>query len=186
LFGAENGSRYVKDAFHSYVVEGRSDAVNPERTGTKAAAHYRLTIPALQMRRLRLRLSRLGAPALARFGVAYLPAESDSGMFGGNSNWRGPIGMPTNALVVRALLQYYGYYGDRFKVECPTGSGRLMTLYEVAEELSQRLARIFLRDREDRRPVCGGAAKFQEDAQWRDCLLFYEYFHGDNGAGIGA
>jgi len=107
-------------------------------------------------------------------------------MFGGNSNWRGPIWMPVNALIIRALLQYYGYYGDQFKVECPTGSGRQMTLYQVAEEISRRLANIFLKDENGRRPVYGGAGKFQDDPNWRDCLLFYEYFHGDNGAGLGA
>ena len=118
--------------------------------------------------------------------VAYLPAESDSGMFGGNSNWRGPIWMPMNALIIRALLHYYGYYGDSFKVECPTGSGNLMNLYEVANEIANRLTRIFLRDESGRRPVFGGSEKFQTDPHWRDHLLFYEYFHGDNGAGIGA
>jgi hypothetical protein len=106
------------------------------------------------------------------YRVSYLPAESDSGMFGGNSNWRGPIWMPVNALIVRALLQYYAYYGNSFLVECPTGSGRRMTLYEVAEHLAGRLARIFLRDAHGRRPVYGGARKFQEDPHWRDHLLF--------------
>ena len=120
------------------------------------------------------------------YGVSYLPAESDSGMFGGNSNWRGPIWMPVNALIVRALLHYFQYYGKDFTVECPTGSGRLMNLYEVAEEISRRLASIFLRDKDGRRPVYGGARKFQEDPHWRDLILFYEYFHGDNGAGLGA
>jgi len=120
------------------------------------------------------------------YRVNYLPAESDTGMFGGNSNWRGPIWMPVNGLILRALLQYYLYYGDDFKVECPTGSGRLMTLYQVAEELSRRLANIFLKDKNGRRPVYGGTQKFQDDPHWRDCVLFYEYFHGDNGAGLGA
>jgi hypothetical protein len=120
------------------------------------------------------------------YGVGYLPAESDSGMFGGNSNWRGPIWMPVNGLINRALLQYYAYYGDDFKVECPTGSGKYMTLYQVAEEISRRLSSIFLRNSEGKRPVHGGTAKFQEDPHWRDLLLFYEYFHGDNGAGLGA
>jgi hypothetical protein len=120
------------------------------------------------------------------YGVGYLPAESDSGMFGGNSNWRGPIWMPVNGLIQRALLQYYAYYGDNFKVECPTGSGRFMTLYQVSEEISRRLSSIFLRNSEGKRPVYGGATKFQEDPHWRDLLLFYEYFHGDNGAGLGA
>jgi hypothetical protein len=120
------------------------------------------------------------------YRVSYLPAESDSGMFGGNSNWRGPIWMPVNGLIVRALLQYYSYYGNSFVVECPTGSGRRMTLYEVAGEITRRLSNIFLRDAEGRRAVYGGAKKFQEDPHWRDLLLFYEYFHGDNGAGLGA
>ncbi len=120
------------------------------------------------------------------YRVSYLPAESDTGMFGGNSNWRGPIWMPVNGLIIRALLQYYGYFGDEFKVECPTGSGRLMTLYEVAEEISRRLANIFLKGKDGRRPVYGGSEKFQTDPHWRDLILFYEYFHGDNGAGLGA
>jgi hypothetical protein len=120
------------------------------------------------------------------YRVSYLPAESDTGMFGGNSNWRGPIWMPVNGLIIRALLQYYAYYGNDFTVECPTGSGRRMTLYQVAEEISRRLASIFLRGKDGRRPVYGGTRKFQEDPHWRDCILFYEYFHGDNGAGIGA
>jgi len=118
--------------------------------------------------------------------VSYLPAESDTSMFGGNSNWRGPIWMPVNALIIRALMQYYLYYGNGFVVECPTGSGRQMTLYQVAEELARRLASIFLQDKAGRRPVYGGTKKFQEDPHWRDCILFYEYFHGDNGAGLGA
>ena len=120
------------------------------------------------------------------YRVSYLPAESDTGMFGGNSNWRGPIWMPVNALIIRGLLQYYAYYGNDFTIECPTGSGRHMNLYQVAEEISRRLSRIFLRDDQGRRPVYGGTRKFQEDPHWRDYLLFYEYFHGDNGAGLGA
>jgi len=118
--------------------------------------------------------------------VQYLPAESNTGMFGGNSNWRGPVWMPANLLIVRALLNLYEFYGDDFKVECPTGSGRYMTLYEVAEELRNRLAGIFLRGADGQRPVYGGTKKFQEDPHWRDFILFYEYFHGDNGAGLGA
>ena len=120
------------------------------------------------------------------YRVSYLPAESDSGMFGGNSNWRGPIWMPVNGLIVRALLQYYAYYGDSFTIECPTGSGRFMTLYQVAEELSRRLSAIFMKDADGERPVYGGTRKFQDDPHWRDLILFYEYFHGDNGAGLGA
>jgi hypothetical protein len=121
-----------------------------------------------------------------QYRVSYLPAESDSGMFGGNSNWRGPIWMPVNALIIRALLQYHAYYGDAFTIECPTGSGQRLTLYEVAAELSRRLSSIFLRDQQGQRPVYGGSGKFQDDPHWRDLLLFYEYFHGDNGAGLGA
>jgi hypothetical protein len=120
------------------------------------------------------------------YRVSYLPAESDTGMFGGNSNWRGPIWMPVNGLIIRALLQYYAYFGNDFKVECPTGSGRQMTLYQVAEEIGHRLTNIFLKDAHGRRAVNGGTEKFQTDPYWRDYLLFYEYFHGDNGAGLGA
>jgi hypothetical protein len=118
--------------------------------------------------------------------VQYLPGDSNSGMFGGNSNWRGPVWMPVNLLLVRALLQFYVYYGDAFKIECPTNSGRMMTLFEVAREISRRLASLFLRDESGRRPVFGWAEKFQRDPHFRDHILFYEYFHGDNGAGIGA
>jgi hypothetical protein len=120
------------------------------------------------------------------YTVAYLPGESDTGMFGGNSNWRGPIWMPVNALIIRALLQYYAYYGDGFKIECPTGSGVQMSLYQVAENISGRLASIFLKNDQGSRPVYGGTGKFREDPFWKDHILFYEYFHGDNGAGIGA
>jgi hypothetical protein len=120
------------------------------------------------------------------FRVDYLPAESNTGMFGGNSNWRGPIWLPVNGLIIRALLQFYLYYGENFKIECPTGSGKMMNLYDVTKEISNRLMRIFLRDADGRRPVYGGAEKFQKDPHWRDNILFYEYFHGDNGAGLGA
>jgi hypothetical protein len=120
------------------------------------------------------------------YRVNYLPGESDTGMFGGNSNWRGPIWMPVNALLIRALLSFYLYYGENFKIECPTGSGNLMNLFEVAREIANRLTRIFLRDKSGRRPVYGATEKFQTDPQWRDYILFYEYFHGDNGAGLGA
>jgi hypothetical protein len=120
------------------------------------------------------------------YRVQYLPAESNTGMFGGNSNWRGPVWMPVNALIVRALTNLYSFYGDEFKVECPTGSGRTMTLFEVAQEIVRRLTGTFLRDAEGKRPVYGGTARFQDDPHWRDLILFYEYFHGDNGAGLGA
>jgi hypothetical protein len=118
--------------------------------------------------------------------VQYEPAESTSGMFGGNSNWRGPVWFPINLLLIRALIVHYRYYGDSLKVECPTGSGTMMTLFEVSQELSRRLAATFLRDEEGRRPVYGGIKLFQEDPHWRDLILFHEYFHGDNGAGLGA
>jgi len=120
------------------------------------------------------------------YRVSYLPAESDTGMFGGNSNWRGPIWMPVNAILIRALLSFYLYYGDTFKIECPTGSGKSMNLFEVAREIANRLERIFLRDESGRRPVFGGTEKFQTDSNWKDYILFFEYFHGDNGAGLGA
>jgi hypothetical protein len=118
--------------------------------------------------------------------VDYEPAESTTGLFGGNSNWRGPIWFPVNYLLIESLQKFHYYLGDDFKVECPTGSGQMMTLWEVATDISRRLARIFQRDSEGRRPVHGGVEKFQSDPHWRDCVLFYEYFHGDNGAGIGA
>ena len=120
------------------------------------------------------------------YRVDYLPAESNTGMFGGNSNWRGPIWMPVNVMILRALLNFYLYYGDNFKIECPTGSGKLMNLFEVSKEIADRLSRIFLRDERGRRPVYGGTETFQSDPHWRDHILFYEYFHGDNGAGLGA
>jgi mannosylglycerate hydrolase MGH1-like protein len=120
------------------------------------------------------------------YRVDYLPAESNTGMFGGNSNWRGPVWMPVNVMLVRALLNFYLYYGDNFKIECPTGSGKMMNLFEVSKEIADRLTRIFLRGDRGRRPVYGGTEKFQSDPQWRDHILFYEYFHGDNGAGLGA
>jgi hypothetical protein len=118
--------------------------------------------------------------------VQYLPAESNTGMFGGNSNWRGQIWMPVNGLIIRGLLNMYPFYGEDFKVECPTDSGNYMTLFEVAKEISRRLSCIFLRDEHGKRPVYGGTKKFQDDPHWRDYILFYEYFHGDNGAGLGA
>jgi hypothetical protein len=120
------------------------------------------------------------------FKVDYLPAESNTGMFGGNSNWRGPVWLPVNTLLLRALINMYQFYGDDFKVECPTRSGNYMNLFEVANEIQRRLTSIFLKDEKGMRPLYGGAKKFQEDPHWRDYILFYEYFHGDNGAGLGA
>jgi hypothetical protein len=121
-----------------------------------------------------------------QFSIDYQPAESKTAMFGGNSNWRGPIWMPTNVLIIRALLQMYMYYQDSFKIECPTGSGKMMNLYQVGQEIYKRLLHIFTRDENGRRAVNGGIEKFQTDPYWKDYILFYEYFHGDNGAGLGA
>jgi len=118
--------------------------------------------------------------------VDYEPAESTSGLFGGNSNWRGPVWFPVNFLLVESLQKFHHYLGNDFKLECPTGSGQMMTLQEISIELSQRLTRIFLRNSVGQRPVYGGTKRFQTDPHWRDYILFYEYFHGDNGAGIGA
>jgi len=126
------------------------------------------------------------------FRVDYLPGDSNSGMFGGNSNWRGPVWMPVNFLLYISLLRLYAYYGDDFTVECPTGSGQFLTLFEVAQELGQRLTSIFLQNHSTgsgqtgRRPVNGKTEKFQSDPHWQNLVLFYEYFNGDNGAGIGA
>ena len=120
------------------------------------------------------------------YRVDYLPGESNTGMFGGNSNWRGPVWMPVNVMIIRALLDFYLFYGDDFKIECPTGSGNLMNLFEVSKEIADRMARIFLRNEQERRPVFNGSEKFQNDPHWRDHILFYEYFHGDNGSGLGA
>ena len=118
--------------------------------------------------------------------VGYQPAESDTGLFGGNSNWRGPIWFPVNYLIIESLQKFHYYYGDDFKVECPTGSGRFLTINEVADELARRLARIFLPDADGRRPVYGSSAQLQTDPHFRDYMLFYEYFHGDTGRGVGA
>jgi hypothetical protein len=121
-----------------------------------------------------------------RYTVRYLPAESDTGMFGGNSNWRGPVWFPMNVVIVRALVQLHHYYGDRLKVACPTGSEQEMNLLEIAGEIGHRLTSTFTNDADGRRPVFGGLEKFQTDPHWHDLIPFHEYFHGDNGAGIGA
>ena len=156
---------------------------------------------ARQIRHCVHRLTRSGSPAVSRFHhdhpytlqvnghehrVDYEPAESSTGLFGGNSNWRGPIWFPLNFLLIESLQKFHFYLGDGFKVECPTGSGKMMTLWQVAGEISQRLTRIFMRDEAGRRPVFGGTDKFQTDPHWRDVIPFHEYFHGDNGTGIGA
>jgi len=122
----------------------------------------------------------------AEHRVDYEPAESSSGLFGGNSNWRGPVWFPVNFLLIEALQKFHHFYGDTLKVACPAGTERVANLWEVAVELSRRLTRIFVRGEDGRRPVYGGAEKFQRDPHWRDLILFYEYFHGDNGAGVGA
>ena len=121
-----------------------------------------------------------------RYEVKYDPAESQTLTFGGNSNWRGPIWMPVNYMIVESLRRFHDYYGDGFKVECPTGSGQMMTLWEVAEEISRRLMRLFTRGKDERRPVFGNDDKSQTDPNFRDHLLFYEYFDGDSGCGLGA
>ena len=118
--------------------------------------------------------------------VDYEPAESSTGLFGGNSNWRGPIWFPINYLLIEALQKFDHFYGPSLQIQCPTGSDASLSLWDVAAELSRRLTRIFLRGPDGRRAVHGGVAKFQTDAHWRDLIWFYEYFHGDNGAGIGA
>jgi hypothetical protein len=120
------------------------------------------------------------------YTVGYLPAESDTGMFGGNSNWRGPVWVPINIMLIRGLLNLYEYYGDDFTIECPTGSGQHKNLYQVADDISERLIGTFRRDADGHRPVHGGEEMLQHDPHWRDLVLFYEYYHGDNGAGIGA
>jgi hypothetical protein len=122
----------------------------------------------------------------SQYTVAYEPAESTTGLFGGNSNWRGPIWLPVNFLLIESLQKLHHYFGDEFKVECPTGSGTYMTLWEVAAEISRRLTRIFLRSEDGRRPVHGNDPRYQDDPHWRDLILFYEYFHGDDGSGVGA
>jgi hypothetical protein len=122
----------------------------------------------------------------SNYSVGYQPAESDSYMFGGNSNWRGPIWFPVNYLIIESLQRFHHYYGDDLKIEHPTGSGRMMTLLDIANELSRRLTRIFLRDSSGRRPVFGETEKLQTDPNFRDYIPFYEYFHGDTGRGAGA
>jgi hypothetical protein len=122
----------------------------------------------------------------AEYRVDYEPAESSTGLFGGNSNWRGPVWFPVNFLLVESLQKFHHYLGNDFKVECPTGSGKMLTLWEVAAELSQRLSRPFLRGADGRRPVYGNSEKFQIDDSWRDLIQFPEYFHGDTGSGVGA
>jgi hypothetical protein len=119
-------------------------------------------------------------------GVRYAPGESETAVFGGNSNWRGPIWMPVNFLLIESLQRFHHYYGDAFKIECPTGSGKYLTILEVAEELSRRLIKLFVQDENGRRPALDHHPKFRNDPHFRDHILFYEYFHGDTGRGVGA
>jgi hypothetical protein len=118
--------------------------------------------------------------------VDYEPGESSTGLFGGNSNWRGPIWFPVNFLLIESLQKFNHFYGARFQAEYPSGSGKMLSLWDVAAEISRRLTRIFLRDSDGHRPVHGAQHKFQNDEHWRDLILFHEYFHGDSGAGVGA
>ena len=121
-----------------------------------------------------------------RFSVGYVPGESETGLFGGNSNWRGPVWLPVNYLLVESLREFHRYYGEDFKVECPVGSGQLLSLREVADAMSHRLAALFLRGADGRRPAMGDHPLLQTDPAFRDHVLFYEYFHGDTGRGVGA
>jgi hypothetical protein len=118
--------------------------------------------------------------------VSYQPGESESGLFGGNSNWRGPVWFPVNYLIIESLQKFHHYYGDDFRVECPTGSGQFLTIGQVADEVSRRLIRVFLRDESGRRPVLAYHGKLHGDPHFRDYVLFHEYFHGDTGRGVGA
>jgi hypothetical protein len=182
------------------ITNGRLDSSGERRNFSVITEHKLRRILARMLDETRF-LSDYGIRALSRYHkdnpfvftyagatytVAYEPAESSTGMFGGNSNWRGPIWMPVNGLLFEALLKLYRFYGDDFKIECPTNSGHEMTLFEVATEIGRRLTTIFVADAEGRRAVYGGTKKFQTDPYWHDLILFYEYFHGDNGAGIGA
>jgi hypothetical protein len=122
----------------------------------------------------------------ATFSVKYIPAESDTGLFGGNSNWRGPVWFPVNFLIIESLQRFHHYFGDEFKIEYPSGSGKMITIKETAEELSKRLSSIFLKDKNGKRAVYGNCEKLQNDPHFRDYILFYEYFNGDTGEGLGA
>ena len=194
-----------------WFIENRPELADYIETETTGDLHVRRFLSLVNRQRLRqvLRymlhenefLSPYGIRALSRYHhdhpyilpvngmqhrVDYEPAESSSELFGGNSNWRGPIWFPVNFLLIESLQKFHFYLGDSFKVEFPTGSGKLMTLWEIAGEMSRRLTHIFLPAPDGKRPVFGGTQKFQTDPHWRDLIPFHEYFHGDNGAGIGA
>jgi hypothetical protein len=195
----------------AYFVEQNARVMTNISDVTRAGVGSRHLLSPVSEHKLRLILARMldeseflsdyGIRALSRYHkdhpytftvagnvyrVAYEPAESSTSLFGGNSNWRGPIWMPVNQLLIQSLRKMYSYYGNDFVVDCPTGSGNRMNLWQVADELARRLASIFLRNHHQQRSLYGGSTKFQTDPHWRDLILFYEYFHGDNGAGIGA
>jgi hypothetical protein len=194
-----------------WFIENRPDLSANVASMTRSGVHARRLLAICQKDRLRRVLARMldeaeflspyGLRSLSRIHferpyvlavngvehrVDYEPAESSTGLFGGNSNWRGPVWFPVNYLMIEALQKFNHYFGDEFEVEFPTGSGNRMSLGRVASELSRRLVRLFVRDRDGRRPVFGGQSKYQHDPHFREHVLFYEYFHGDNGAGIGA
>ena len=209
LWGVPNHTPFVKDGINDAVVNGVQGAVNPDDVGTKAAAHYTFVVAAGATETVMLRLSatqhdapfadaeevfearQAEHPYVYRangmeYVVRYEPGESSTGLFGGNSNWRGLIWFPINFLLIETLQKFHHYYGDDFLVECPTGSGNKLTLWQIADRLSCRLTHIFLRGEDGRRPVFGTNEIFQTNPHWRDYPLFYEYFHGDTGRGVSA
>jgi hypothetical protein len=209
----ENAVDDMPDLWHKFELyrERRPDLVNQVSRWNEAGAQGRRLIALVRVFRMTKLLRRMldeteflspyGVRALSRcyldhpydfeydgvhYRVKYEPGESESGIFGGNSNWRGPIWMPINYLLIENLRRFYLFYGDGLKIECPTGSGVMLTLEEIADELCRRLLKIFLRGPDGRRPVFGGYEKFQTDPHFKDHILFHEYFHGDNGRGCGA
>jgi hypothetical protein len=209
----ENAVDDMPDLWHKFELyrERRPDLVNQVSRWNEAGAQGRRLIALVRVFRMTKLLRRMldeteflspyGVRALSRtyldhpydfeydgvhYRVKYEPGESESGIFGGNSNWRGPIWMPINYLLIENLRRFHLFYGDGLKIECPTGSGVMLTLEEIADELCRRLLKIFLRGPDGRRPVFGGYEKFQTDPHFKDHILFHEYFHGDNGRGCGA
>jgi hypothetical protein len=194
-----------------WFMDNHTDVLDHIETTERSARGVRRLLSLVNRKRLRRVLSHMldeteflsphGVRALSRYHlehpyevtvdghvnrVQYEPAESTTGLFGGNSNWRGPIWFPVNYLLIESLQKFHHYFGEDFKVECPTGSARECDLWQVAAEISRRLVRVFARGEDGRRPVYGGTEIFQKDPHWKDLILFYEFFHGDNGAGIGA